>query len=150
MTISYSLSIDRSSLSLTPLVLDGARGGSDIALLSYREPAMQTRLSLAPQSRLIHGDQLLGWSWQQTLHQFQVATIGAASESVSRGLIAGLVAAISQTSFTLTVSPNGAPDEVWDCQPGSLVPDSDRGPIDLRRHEPTWTCSIPAYPVRGV
>lgn len=146
---SLVLTIDRSSLSLSPLVMSATRSdATDLGVVSWREPAMQSRLILAPESRLIAGDQMIGSTLQQTLLSFQVMPLDAASESEVRTVIEALMTAVCrQPSFTVTDAISGAPDRTWSCNPGSVIPDSDRSLVDLKHLVPVWSVSIPAYPI---
>lgn len=149
---SLVLTIDRTSLSLSPLVMSASRSdATDLGIVSFREPAMQARLTLAPESRLIAGDQMTGSTLQQTLLSFQLMPLEAASESEVRTVIEELQAAVCrQASFTVTDAISGAPERTWSCNSGSVIPDSDRSLVDLTHHVPVWSVSIPAYPIWGV
>jgi hypothetical protein len=142
------ISIDRSSLSLTPLVIKSDRT-TGLTLVSYREPAMQPRIKYAPTSDWQHGDLALGFTYQQVVLSFQVAARTAASEAVARSAIAELVAALGRLSYLVTVTLAGAPAETWTCDPGAVVAVDDRQYADLAHHDPAWQISIPAYPVRS-
>lgn len=146
-----AISIDRSSLSLSPLVLLG-HPDPDLALgvTSYTEPAMQARIAYAPTSDYQHGEQSLAWSWQEAMLNFSVATFNQVTEDASRLLVAELLAAITQFSYVTTVTTNGASPEAWSCSPGSLTPSGGRSVADMTHHVPEWAVAIPCHPVRSV
>ena len=147
----FTISIDRTSLSLSALVLKGHDDGSlALGVTNYSEPAMQARVQYAPSSGYLHGEQPLGWSWQETMLNFGVVTFNQASESASRALLAELRAAITQFSYVTTVTVDDADPEGWLCRPGSLSPAGGRSHIDLTHHNPEWAVAIPCHPVRSV
>ena len=146
-----TISIDRTALSLSPLVLKGHDDGSvTLGVTSYTEPAMQARVAYAPTSGYLHGEQPLGWSWQETMLNLSVVTFGQATESGSRALVAELLAAITQFRYVTTVTVDDADPEGWLCRPGSLTPVSGRSVVDITHHIPEWSVSIPCHPVRSV
>lgn len=147
---SLTISIDRTSLSLSPLILTGHDDPTRVmSVADYMEPALQARINYAPTGDG-HGDMPLGWSWQESLLNFSVFLENAASESAARAAVATVVAAVSRLSYTATVTVNGASPETWTCRPGSVVPAGDRTTSDLRTHANVWAVSIPVYPVRSV
>ncbi len=143
------ISIDRTSLALAPLVLSGSNDANPIGITDYSEPAMQPRITYAPDSAYEHGSMPLATVWQQTILGFEVSTTEAASEAESRVLIAELLQAISQFSFTVAVTVDGAPAETWTCHAGAMQPAGSRTFADLLRHNPVWSVTIPAYPIRA-
>lgn len=151
MTVDPSLliSIDRTALSLSPLVCSGTNDGSPFGITDYAEPAMQARVSYLPDSRWAHGSQPNAWSWQQTILPFSVIA-NASTETAARAAIAELRAAVTQgLSFLVTVTVSDAAPEVWTCNPGSVTPAGSRTFSDLRHVDNEWAVSIPAYPVRS-
>lgn len=145
-----TISIDRTSMSLSPLILTGHAEPTRVMSVSdYVEPAMQPRITYAPTGDG-HGDMPLGWSWQESLLNFSVFLETAASESAARAAVAKVVAAVSRLSYTTTVTVAGASPETWTCRPGSVVPAGDRTTSDLQSHANVWAVSIPVYPVRSI
>lgn len=144
------ISIDRTSLALAALVLSGSNDANPIGITDYAEPAMLPRVTYAPDSAYEDGSMPLAVSWQQTILGFEVSTTEAASEAASRLLIAELVRAVSQFSFTVTVTVDGAPAETWTCHAGSVQPAGSRTFADLLRHNPVWSVTIPAHPLRAI
>lgn len=150
--MTLSISIDRTSLSLSALVLGAQDGtGGLLSITDYTEPAMQSRIAYAPSSEFMHGDLALGWSWQQALLSFEVAAFNPASEDEQREAVAALAAAVTQfPAYELTVTVGASPAETWTCDPGSVTPAAARTYVDLRDSDPAWRVTIPCYPVRSV
>jgi hypothetical protein len=147
----FTLTIDRSQLGLADLVLDGSKGGtSPLGLTGWTEPAMRAAVDYAPDDMFTHGSRPLGWRWQQTMLNFDVAPFGAVSEAAARLLHSELVAAVTQWRFALHLDADGAARETWICDPGSVEPQGGRTVADIVNHNPGWSCSIPADPVRSV
>lgn len=144
------ISIDRTSLSLAPLVLSGTNDANPIGVTDYTEPAINPRLTYAPDSAYVNGSTPLAVAWQDTIVGFAVCTTDAATEAASRTLIAELRTAVEQFSFAVTVTVDGAPAETWACHTGSVTPVSGRTFSDLLRHNPEWSVTIPAHPIRTV
>lgn len=143
------ISIDRTSLSLGPLVLSGSEDGNALGVTNYTEPAIQARVTYAPDSAYVAGSVPLAATWQLSLLSFDAVTDQATSETASRALIATLRDAVSQFSFTVTVTVGGAPAETWACHMGSVTPTGPRSYTDLNNSDPQWAVSIPCQPVRG-
>lgn len=145
-----TISIDRTALSLSPLVMDGnADGTSGLAVANYTDPALQARIQYAPSSLEQHGDLALGWTWQQTILGFDVFPDDQASEAAAQALVDELRDAITQAlEFDVTVTKGGSV-EVWTCNPGSLVPVGGRTVANLEEHDAVWTVTLPCFPVRG-
>ena len=145
---SLTISIDRTALSLSPLVLV-AENATDLGLTDYAEPALLPRVSYAPTSDFQHGDVPLGWGWQQTLLNFSFLTI-ADTEAESRALVDAVRNAITQgLEYEVTVTASDAAAEVWTCNPGSLTPAGARTLVNMRHVRPVWSVSLPCYPVRS-
>lgn len=144
------ISIVRTSLSLGPLVLSGSNDANPLGITDYTEPAVNPRVTYAPDSSYVNGSTPLAVSLQQTIVGFAVCTTDAATEAASRTLIAELRAAVGQFSFAVTVTVDGAPAETWACHAGSVTPVGGRTFSDLLRHNPEWSVVIPAQPVRSI
>lgn len=143
------ISIERTSLGLGALVLSAADDGTPLGVTGYTEPAVQPRISYAPDSAYVSGSMPLAITWQQTILGFDVSATEAVTEAESRALIAELRAAVSQRSFTVTVTVDGAPSETWTCHTGSLQA-TPRTYFDLENHDPVWAVTIPAHPTRQI
>lgn len=145
-----TISISRTSLALAPLVLSAADDANPLGITDYTEPAVLPRVTFAPDSAYENDSLQLAVAWQQTILGFEVTTDLAATEAASRLLIAELRQAVSQFSFTVTVTVDGAPAETWTCHTGSVVPVSSRTFSDLENHDPEWSVTIPAHPIRAI
>jgi hypothetical protein len=144
-----TISIDRTSMSLSALVLTGHDDPTRyLSVSDYTDPAMQARITYAPTGDA-HGDVPLSWSYQETLINFAVFAETATSESDARGRIATLTSALGRLSYPVTITVNGATPEVWTCRPGSIALTEARNSTDLLSGKPVWAVSIPAYPVRS-
>lgn len=147
---SLTISIDRTSMTLSPLLLCGHDDPSRVLSVStYREPAMQPRINYAPTGD-DHGDTPLSWSYQETVLAFNVFDEGGASEATMRAKIAQLVAALGRLTYTATITVGDADPETWTCRAGAVAPVDDRTSFDLQGHRPMWAVTIPAYPIRSV
>jgi hypothetical protein len=148
----FTISIDRTSLSESPLVLSGTAGTTAaLGVSNYQEPGMLPRVSYAPQSDFVHGDLALGWTWQQTVLNFTVFATAAPTEQSNRDSITELVQAVTQfPSFEVTVTVDDSAPETFYCDPGSVTPLNSRTVYDVLLHNPEWAVSIPAFPVRSV
>lgn len=143
-----TISIARTSLSLSPLVLSAANDANSLGLAGYQEPAIQAQVRWAPDSAYLDGSVALASRREHTLLNFDAYTDSAATEAASRSLIADLRAAVNQWEYLVTVTVDGATAEVWTCQPGS-VGAATRSYEDLRSHTVTYPVSIPCHPVRA-
>lgn len=144
-----TISIDRTSLALAPLVMSAADDETPLGITDYQEPAIQPRITYAPDSAYVSGSRPLARVWQQSILGWEVVTDHAESEDESRDLIAELMQAVSQFAFTTTVVVDGAPPETWTCHTGTLTPTGSRTLSNLENHDPTWSVTIPVHPVRA-
>lgn len=143
-----TLTITLSRLELPPLpslVLSGSDDANAIGITNYQEPARQARILYAPESAHIPGSTKLASTWQQTFLGFDIVTDQATTEAASRTLIQSVLAAISQFAYSATVVVDGAPAEVWACDPGSMVGPS-RSYQSMQGHDPVWSVLIPCKP----
>lgn len=143
------ISIDRTGLSRAPLVLSGSNDANPLGISNYTEPAVLPRITYMPDSAYEDGSTPLAVSWQETILGFDVVTAGAATEAASRTLVAELRQAISQFSFDVIVTVDGAPAETWACHTGALQA-AGRTYVNLRYHNPVWSVTIPAHPIRTI
>ena len=144
------ISINRTSLSKAVLVLSGSVDGYSLGITDYTEPAVQPRVTYAPDSAYAHGSVPLASVMQDTVVGFAVCTTDAVTESASRALIAELREAVGQFQFTVTVTVGAAPAETWACHTGSVTPVGSRTTVDLANYDPEWSVVIPAQPIRTV
>lgn len=137
-------------MTLSALVLTGHDDPTRaLSIASYREPAMQPRITYAP-SGDEHGDTPLSWSYQEIVHSFNVFDEGSDSEATTRAKIAELTAALGRLTFPMTITVDDADPETWVCRAGAVTPVDDRNSTDLQTHEALWAVVIPAYPIRSV
>lgn len=143
-----TVSIDRTSLSLSPLVLNGQHTGS-YGIVRYIPPAMIARLDYMPDSPDVDGSELTSASWQQTILGVDWMPLDAANETAIQTAYAAVLAAIGQFSYTVTTTVNGAPAQVWSADRGSMqLGGSDgRTYVDLAYRVPIYALTIPVYPV---
>lgn len=147
--MSLTISIDRTSLSLAPLVLSGSDDSTPLGVTGYQEPAIEPRISYVPDSAWVDGSVAVAVSYAQTFLGFDVVTDQAVSESESRLLLAELRRALGQFRYGVTVTVGDAPPETWACDPGTVGP-IDRSFVDLRDHNPVWPVTIPCRPTRTI
>lgn len=145
-----TISISRTSLGLSPLVLSGSDDGTTLGVMSYQPPPLQARVEYADDVPGVHGSEAVGWSWQQSVLGFDFVA-DVATEAEAQAAKAELVAAVSQFSFTVTTQVSGAPAEGWSANPGSVVSASSSGrtTLDLVYVWPAWSVAIPVYPIPG-
>lgn len=145
-----TISIDRTSLALVPLVMSAANDGTPLGITDYAEPAILPRITYAPDSAYEHGSMPLARVWQDTIVGFEVTTDLAVTEAAARLLVAELRQAVSQFAFTVTVTVDGAPAETWTCHTGTVQPVGSRTFSNIENHDPTWSVTIPAHPVPAI
>jgi len=145
------ISIDRTSLALEPLVLSGTDDDNPIGVTNYTEPVIQPRMTYAPDSAYEDDPLPLARVWQQTALLFDISTTDAATEAASRTLVAEVRQAIGQFPlFLVTVTVDDAPAETWTCHAGTIQPVGGRTTSDLEHHDPEWSVTIPAHPIRAI
>jgi hypothetical protein len=141
-----TISIDRTSLSLSPLAFSGANDGTTLGVVSYQPPALQWRVTYMPDSIDSHGSEAVGAAYQQALLSFDWVRDGGATETQVKASFDEVVAALGQFSYTVTTQVSGAPAQVWAADPGALAP-SPRTYADLANRTPVFTVTIPVYPI---
>lgn len=147
---SLTITIDRSSLGLPPLVLLGHGNEPGLAVSDYTEPAMQARVTYAPDSAYVHGSVATSAVWQQALMSFVVFPDQSVNETQARAWMAELAVALMRLAYQVRVEVNGAPAETWRCDAGALVPAGARTRPDLEDSNPQWAVTIPCYPIRQI
>lgn len=140
-----TISIDRTSLSLSALVFSASLG-TTLGVVDYQPPATQWRLSYAPDSINVHGSELIGAAYQQSILGFDWVREAGSTETQVQASRVEVAAALAQFSFTVTTQVSGAPAEVWAADPGSQVP-SARTFENLMNRNPVFAVSIPVYPI---
>lgn len=145
------ISIDRTDMTLPALVFRGTPGSGELGITEYTEPAMQPRNRYASPSHYYDGEEILGAAWQNAILGWDFVTDEAADEEESRELIAEVRAAISRLEYEVTITVDGAPDEVWLVQGyGTLTPAGARTRANLVDHDPVWAVTLTAYPTRTI
>lgn len=140
-----TISIDRTSLSLSPLVFSASLG-TTLGILDYQPPAKQWRRGYAPDSADVHGSELLSAAYQQAILGFDWVRDGDSTETQVQASRVEVEAALAQFSYTVTTQVSGAPAEVWAADPGAQVP-SARTYSNLRHRNPVFDVTIPVYPI---
>lgn len=140
-----TISIDRTSLSLSPLVLSASLG-TTLGIVGYQAPALAWRLGYLPDSDDVHGSELQSAAYQQAILGFDWVRDGGATETQVAASYAEVAAAIGQFSYTVTTQVSGAPAQVWSADPGSM-PASPRSYPDLVNRNPVYAVTIPVYPI---
>lgn len=143
----FTLSIDRSALSLAPLVFSGSLDANDLGVVNYQAPAFQSRVTYAPDSMNVHGSEAIGGAWQQAILGFDWMLDEAANETAVTAAYAEVVAAVGQFSYAVTTTVSDASAQVWAADMGSIVPPR-RTYVDLAHPNALVVAvSIPVYPI---
>lgn len=141
-----TITIDRTSLSLSPLVLSGTVDGNALGVVSYQPPALQWRRGYMPDSADNHGSEVVSAAYQQAILGFDWVRDNDSTETQVQASRVEVAAALAQFSYTVTTQVSGAPAEVWSADPGDQVP-SARTYSDLVYRNPVYAVSIPVYPI---
>lgn len=145
-----TISIDRTSLSLTPLVFSGTLAGTTLGVVEYSPPAEQARIEYMPDNPHIHGSEPIGAALQQSILSFSWMRVGATAEAEIRASLTEVRAAIRRLEFTVTTTENGAAPEVWAGVFGSMaLAENRRDRISLKHLVPVYAVTIPVYPIPG-
>lgn len=150
MTTAVTISIDRTSLSLSALAFSGSlSGGTTRGIIKYIPPAKIQRRVYATDSSSVNGSELLTKAKQQAILGFDWYPIGAANETAVQAAFAEVEAALDQFEFEVTTQISGAPAQVWSADAGDIqLGGSDgRTYVDLNHLCPIYSVSIPVYPV---
>lgn len=141
-----TITISRTSLSLSPLVLSGTYDSNALGVTNYQPPAEVPRYGWAPDSADVNGSELISVALEQANLSFDVVTDQATTATVSQSLRDQVRAAVGQFSFTVTTQVDGAPAEVWSASRGQFSP-APRTYEDMANHNPTYSVTIPVYPI---
>lgn len=142
-----TISVSRTSLSLSPLVFSASLDGTALGIVGYQPPGRLARVTYAPDSVDVDGSEPIAASWQQAILGWDWISDLAASETVMQASYATVCAAIGQFSYTVTTQVSGAPAEVWKADRGSINR-SPRTYIDLSHPTAVMhAITIPVYPV---
>lgn len=148
--MSASVSIDRTSLSLSPLVIVGPGDASTTYLLTKNglgRPGVTQRLTYMPDSPYIHGSELLAAAQEQSSLPLEIV-VQAATASALDAAVQALADAVFQFSYTVTVTPASGVSKTWACDPAALAPSSG-GEIDAAwlQFVDVLKVTIPVYPI---
>lgn len=146
--MSLTVTIDRTGLSLSPLVLSGTDDSTDLGVVNFTRPGEQMRLSQMPDSMATHGTEFTGASLQQGILSFDYVIDRADDEADVQTFRRAVSAAVQQFSFAVTTQEGNAAAEVWSANAGSVAPLS-RVYTDLANNNPVLNVSIPVYPIPG-
>lgn len=146
-----TISIDRSSLTLSALQISGSRDGTELGLVRYIPPARIPRIAYQPDTGGIHGSEATQWSWQQAILGFDWVPDTAESETEIQAAYYEMLAAITQFKYEVTTQVSGAPAEVWLADPGAITLGGSDGRtyVDLNFLRPVYAVTIPVYPIPG-
>lgn len=141
-----TISIDRTSLSLDPLVMLGHGTDAGLGVSRFTEPGSVSVVTYAPESAYV-GPVALATKMGDATLAFDVFPYAAPTEAVARTWIRELAVAIQRLRYPVTVTIGDADPEVWTCKPGSVVPISSRDLVNLRHRDPVWSASLPCHPI---
>jgi hypothetical protein len=142
--MTLTISIDRTDMSLTPLVMSADTSADAIGIASYTEPALLVEISYGDASGNYDGEYPLRWRRPNTFHRFDVITDLATTEAFSQAAMLALVAATSRLRYLTTVTI-GNSVKVWTCFPASFSA-PERTLNDVRDHDVLWTVTLPCHP----
>ena len=142
-----TVSVDRTSMILGPLVFSGTPGDGQYGLSEYQEPTVTPTIRYATPSDFENDDDALGFRLGESILGWSFFTDGAASEQESRNLVAAVRYALLRISYEVTVTIDGSTPEVWTCKPGVVTP-AKRTYADLVAYNPVFQVTVPCHPVR--
>ena len=145
MSADFDLSIDRTSLSLSALVLHGDRQDGWCLMPGWQVPALVPNNAYAS-SPNTHGAVATHATWQLGFMSGDVVLSGADNPADRANAIAELRAALSRLSFTITQDWGGQ-TETWTTQGYSTITPSPLSYVSVTRDEPVYSLSIPVYPL---
>jgi len=145
-----SVTIDRSSLSLSDLVIDEALNATYVLLLGsrLRRPAVTWRKTAAPNSVDVHGTEFIAAVKENTDYPFRVM-VQANTTADLDAAIDELDEALSQFAYPVTVDLGGVL-KVWAASPAPWAPESDLAEAQaVAAFFEVLTVTIPVYPIPG-
>lgn len=146
--MTLTISIDRTSLSLSALVLSGAVDANDYGITSYSPPGLQQRRKQMPDADSVHGSEITGTAYQQAILGFSWVPDQATDETDVQAAYLEVAAAIGQFEFTVTTQVGGAPAQVWSANAGDIdLAGGSRTYTDLEHSNPVYSVTIPVYPI---
>ena len=143
--MTVSVSIDRTSLSLSPLVIDDNPASTyRIAQGGLSRPTITPRETNAPDSRYFEGTELLAVTREQTRVPVKVIVQGASWAAVESAVDA-LDAAVWQFMYDVTVTVDGVA-KTWYCTPAIPVPSGLIEPENVSQFFDVFDLDIPCKP----
>lgn len=143
-----TITIDRTSLSLSPLVFSGTLDANPLGIVNFQAPAYIQRALYMPDSSDVHGSEPIASVYQQGLLSWDWMRDNSTSETQVQAAAEEVRVALAQFSYPVTTQTSGAPAQVWAASPGSLTPPP-RTYLDLAYLTPVFAVSIPVYPLPG-
>lgn len=145
-----SVSIDRTSLGLPPLVI-GVDGDSTytVTVGGLGRPAVTARTTYAGDSPYLHGQTPIAVVRENSSLPLTVLLQGD-TDAALRAAAAALDAALWQFTYNVTVT-EGSTATTWLCSPASYGLDSSAVTSDnVAEHYEVWAITIPVYPIPAV
>lgn len=147
MTAILTLTVDRSSISLSDLVIDSEGFSGDYTLLTYEEPDTSPRVATA-RSPYVHGELVTGYTLDTSTMVFGVRVEGVGTAGLETKVQALRRALCRQASFTITRVLDGE-TQVWSCQPAGMTRQGAVVKGDVDAHLAEYTITAPVYPIFG-
>lgn len=145
MTSTATVSIDRTSLTLSALAITDDGATYQLKQDGLTRPAITWRLTSVPDSINIHGTEYIGVAKEQTSIPLEVIVKSTTSSALNTAVVA-LETALSQFTYTVTVTVDGVA-KVWTAGPASWSFPMPTGPSDVAQFFTLMTVSIPVYPI---
>lgn len=136
-----SVSIDRTSLSLSALVIADDGATYQLGKDGLGEPNMTWRITSMPDSNDIHGSEPVTAVKEATSLPLTVI-VKAASSAALKTATTALTDALSQFAYTATVTVDGQSD-VWQCSPASWARSNAVQPGEVAQFFKVLTVTIP-------
>lgn len=140
-----TVSIDRTSLSLSALSITDDGATYQISQDGLSRPGVTWRMAAVPNSADTHGTEYVAAAKEQTSIPLEVI-VKAASSAALNTAVEALLDALSQFSFDVTVTVDGVA-KTWAASPASWAPKAAAGPAQVAQHFEVLTVSIPVYPI---
>lgn len=142
-----TISISRTELSLAPLAFSASLDGTVLGVVDYTPPDFRMR-NVYASSDTFHGAERTASSLEQSSILFRWIRVGATTEAQIQTSRNEVATALRQFSYKVTTQVSGAPAEVWDADPGTLLGGS-RNLVSLKHLVPVYAVEIPVYPIPG-
>lgn len=136
-----SVSIDRTSLSLSALVIADDGATYQLGMDGLGEPNMTHRTTSMPDSQDVVGSEPVSAVKEATSLPLTVIIKGSSSAALKTAVTA-LTDALSQFTFTATVTVDGQSD-VWTCSPASWARSTAVQPGEVAQFFKVLTVTIP-------